>query len=143
VPLLNNIKLTITKHLQELPYVKEEEATFLEVNFISPSVTYRTLLITETVLSTIINHTQDDEKRYNIRIYLSLQGREILLEVLWRGHGYNPLFFKRSQGKEIGDMDEEEVGVYVARKLAKSVRYSRPKDDAANHIEVVIRSGRH
>ncbi len=139
---LKNIKLTITKQVHELTYVKEEIATFLEVHFISPSVTYRVQLILETIISSIIKHAQKDEKKYNIRVYTSIQGREILLEVLWRGHAYNPLFQKRTQGKELADMEEEEVTVYVARKLAKSVRYIRPHADIENRIEVVIRSGR-
>ncbi|MDD2236455.1 MAG: hypothetical protein PHG65_04530, partial [Kiritimatiellae bacterium] len=71
------IKLTITKELKELVYVKTEVTRFLDVNYVSTSVSYRASLVLEEVLSNVISQVDEQEKKHAIRIYVTLRDREL------------------------------------------------------------------
>jgi hypothetical protein len=138
-----DLKLTITRQLKELVYVKNEVSTYLDVHYVSPAVAYKVNMVLEQVISGIISYTEKDDERFPIRIYLGIRGRELVMELVWQGHAYNPVVGFMSAEKELEELSDFELGAHVVRKLSKSARYSRAREKNENHLEIIMRSGLH
>ncbi len=137
------IKLTITKELKELIYVKAEVTRFLDVNYISTSISYRASLVLEEVLSSVICQVDDKEKKHAIRMFITLRGREIVLDISWHGTAYNPILPIQSEEEALEDLEEQQLGAHVVRKLTKSAHYFRRRETDENQLVITMRSGLH
>lgn len=137
------IKLTITKELKELIYVKAEVTRFLDVNYVSTSVSYRASLVLEEVLSSVINQVDEKEKKHTICIFATLRGRELILDISWHGTAYNPIVPIKSEEEALEDLEEQELGAHVVRKLTKSAHYFRRRENEENQLVIAMRSGLH
>lgn len=136
-------KLTITKELKELVYVKTEVTRFLDVHYISTSVSYRVSLVLEEVLSSIINHAEEREKRHSIQVYITLREREIILEITWHGTAFNPVLSINPEDDALEDLEVQQLGAHVVRKLTNSAHYSRKREADENQLVISMRSGLH
>lgn len=137
------IKLNITKELKELVYVKAEVTRFMDVNYVSTSVTYKVSLVLEEVLSSIINHAEEQEKRHSIQVYVTLRDRELILEITWSGTPFNPVLSIKSEEEALEDLEVQQMGAHVVRKLTKSAHYFRRQELNQNQLVITMRSGLH
>ena len=137
------LKLTITKELRELVYVKTEITRFLEVNYVSTSVSYKVSLVLEEVLSSIINHAEEQERKHAVQIFITLRDREIIMEITWRGIAFNPVLPIKSEEEALEELEVQQLGAHVVRKLTKSAHYFHKRDNDENQVVVTMRSGLH
>jgi len=137
------IKLTITKELKELVYVKTEVTRFLDVNYVSTSVSYRVNLVLEEVLSSVIQQVDEAEKKHAIRIFVTLRDRELILDISWHGTAFNPILPIKSEEEALEELEEQQLGAHVVRKLTKSAHYSRHREHDENQLLITMRSGLH
>ncbi|MDD2236774.1 MAG: hypothetical protein PHG65_06180, partial [Kiritimatiellae bacterium] len=76
-------------------------------------------------------------------IYVTLRDRELILDISWHGTAYNPILPIKSEEEALEDLEEQQLGAHVVRKLTKSAHYFRRRESDENQLVITMRSGLH
>ncbi len=118
--------LSMQNNMSDLVQLTKKADEFMQRHNYSENITYKVNLILEEVLTNIIKYAYRDTMSHNIRVAITQENNELLLEFQDDGEEFDPLGLPAPQAQgSISNAPVGGLGIYRVRKIADSVEYHR------------------
>ena len=127
------LQFQITNDIEEIETLHDRVAEFTRQHKFSQKTMFQISLALEEIITNIVNYAFEDDREHIITIRISQGKREICVEIIDDGKGFNPLDVPEPdlnapiEEREIGGL-----GIHLVKSVMSEVKYRRAGDQ--NHL---------
>jgi serine/threonine-protein kinase RsbW len=140
LPMNTKLTLLMQNQVNELVELTQKAEVFLQSQQLPVEIIYKVNLILEEALTNIIKYAYKDTLKHDIRIEMTLNEHELIIEFQDDGEEFDPISAPPPKPQDsISESPIGGLGIHLVRQMADSVEYQRHQ--GRNVLRALIKLG--